>query len=673
MSRRRRVLMVLSALSLATLVAVMAAVVSRDGVSDDREAIADESSLFDDSTAIIVNQDERSVTRQDANGVYQATVSAVPERVEVAGQWVPISTELTQSQDGGFKAEAHPFFPEFAAQASESGLLTVVNNGFDLQMGLVGAAEVSAELTGADAALGTESGVRYSDILGDADLIVGLDGASVRQAVVIDSAPSQDLTVTWRVEARGLEPNVNEFGDLDFVDDSGAVGFTVARASLWDSSGSFGDYDGRAINVDYGIEELGDGVYTLSVTPPLEWLQDPDLVYPVYVDPTIYGSDIHAYKGDGYANTGVAQVGNSKQTSTCCDWRTVLKYELSPYAGVRVTSAYVYGYRRSGSSGNNNYQPGNTFQASSFSFGGVGSFLAALPIAYDGRTTDSYMGQWVSGLINSRSWGAYMMLTGQEANTVYSYKAINTYMVIEYVSLPVVNTVTVNGVAPGTFAEVNADDVVVAATGTNYYSGTSQLFQYVFTSSNGGGAYTSPWMSGASFRLPDTALTPGKNYTMKVNTTDNGVVAPVVPWGSSWSFRVQAAPTVVAGSVTVGGTALNDSSQPVTLAAPRPELSATVTDADGGTVWAVFTVLRNGVVVLDSVPGGSVTLAAGASGTSSVTLPFEIHPGDGYTLEVQAYDGHQASVPVRPKQVFKVGSGVTWVEIPGASDASVAP
>lgn len=673
MSHRRRLLLISSVLSLAALVGVVAAVAPHESVGDDRQVIAGASSGFDDSTAIIVDQDELSVTRQDANGVYQATVSAVPERVEVDGQWVPISTELTRSPEGGFKAEAHPFFPEFAEQASASSLLTVVNDGFDLQMGLVGAAEVPVELTGADAALGIESGVRYSDILGDADLIVGLDGSSVRQAVILDEVPSQDTTVSWRVEAPGLKPVVNEFGDLDFVDDSGTVRFTVARASVWDSSGSFGVYDCRAINVDYGIEDLGDGMYTLSVTPPLEWLQDPDLVYPVYVDPTIYGADIHAYKADGYANTGVAQVGNSKQTTTCCDWRTVLKYELSPYAGVRVTSAYVYGYRRSGSSGNNNYQPGNTFHASSFSFGGVGPFLAAFPIAYDGRTTDSYMGQWVSGLINSRSWGAYMMLTGQEANTVYSYKAINTYMVIEYVSLPAVNTVTINGVAPGTIAEVNADDVAVAATGTNYYSGTSQLFQYVFTSSNGGAAFTSSWMSGASYRLPDTSLTPGKNYTMKVNTTDNGAVAPVAQWGSSWTFRVQAAPTVVAGLVTVGGTALNDSTQPVTLAMPRPTLAATVTDADGGTVWAVFTVLRNGVVVLDSVPGGSVTLAAGASGTSSVALPFEIHPGDEYTLEVQAYDGHQASVPVRPKQGFKVGSGVTWVEIPGASDASVTP
>jgi len=100
--------------------------------------------------------------------------------------------------------------------------------------------------------------------------------------------------------------------------------------------------------------------------------------------------------------------------------------------------------------------------------------------------------------------------------------------------------------------------------------------------------------------------------------------------------------------VEVEGVALDASFDHAAVS--RPTLSATVTDADGGDVWALFTIRQDGIVVVDGLAGSK---ASGGSGTSSVDCPYALQPGVTYTIEVRASDGSLVSDATVPGIEFE--------------------
>ncbi len=80
----------------------------------------------------------------------------------------------------------------------------------------------------------------------------------------------------------------------------------------------------------------------------------------------------------------------------------------------------------------------------------------------------------------------------------------------------------------------------------------------------------------------------------------------------------------------------------------RPEVSATVTDPDGGMVQALFTIKQGGVVIVDSLPGSTVS----SGGVSSVTLPYALASNVAYTIEVQVTDTRLTGAVTAPTATF---------------------
>jgi len=634
----------------------------------DRDAYA--LATFDESTAELISQDESTRVWRDSNGVQRTEMSFAPEWVSVGGEWVEISPELSRAASGEYIAERHPLRPEFSSSGDAASFLSVAKGDYTLEMGIAGASKVEPELSGPAGALEATVGLIYEGAVEGRDLVFGLDDHQIKQAVVLEQAPGGDETISWTVTAPGLAPQENEFGDLEFIDHAGVPVFVLALPSVWDSLGSEGVVDSAAINVPYAVMDEGDH-FVLSVTVPHEWLAAPERVYPVMIDPNIiYESSVHGFKEDGYANTGVAQIGNSRQNATCCSWRTVLKYNLSAVSGQRVTNAYVYAYRRSGTSGNNLVRGGDVRHASAISFGGTGTWLSSFTMGYDGYAVDAGLFNWVAQQVNSSTWTGYLMLRGDENNATYSYKSIYSRMVVDTVPRPVVGSVTSASIktpAGATTTATYADAVVVEGTGTNYTPGTSLQYRYVFSSSDGGVAWTSPWTGPGLYRVPGKILTPGKNYSYTVQVRDTGAQAPIVSRSDgTWKFYTHGTPQPPT-NLAVDGTQLTGV---VAAQSTRPTISAHVAKADGaagGQVWALFTVKQGDIVVVDSLPGSAVL---GSGGVSQATLPYALPSGVEYTVEVTAFDGYLQSASVQSGGSFTLPERQVR-ELPTVGDTNV--
>jgi hypothetical protein len=612
---------------------------------------------FDESTAVVIAQDEFTTTRTDANGISQDEISFTPQRVLVEAEWLPVSSELSANDRGRLEATLHPLKPEFADVSSDGDLVSFSHNGYEVGLSLAGVDAADASQVGESQTLGTDGGVEYADAIDGADVVFGLADGIVREAIVLDAPPTgSDLTYTWKYDVPGLSAERDEFGDLIFVDDVGETQFTMTIPGMWDSSGELGDADGAAVNIDYDFERVSDTAFTVTLHPDVTWLTDPARVYPVSIDPTtsVGASSFHGYKQDGYAANDSIRIGNTSPGSSCCLWRTVLKYSLTSYSGKRVIGAQVYGQWYYGE---DDARAGSLHHASRFSYSGVGSKLSNFTISGSGWAKDSALPNWVSDQVNKSSWTGYLMIRGNENRSVYSYKKIHSAMYVTYIDRPSVAGLEggAYGVTPLDGDHVYADDVQIEGKGT-VGSGATAYFQYKFTSANGGVSYTSPWLAKGPHRVPETALTPGADYTYEILLKDNYAATPYIAHRttSRYTFHVIEAPQAPSGVV------LTDESG-------GGDVSATLSADQGVDVWAIFTISKDGIVLIDGLPG-SIVAGDSGGGVSTVELPYALAQGDDYTVTAVAFDGHLAGDPTTSGPFPFAGTQRDLREIPGNQD-----
>lgn len=616
---------------------------------------------FDESTARLTSQDAYTTIYTDANGVNRADISFLPERVQVGGAWVPVSSELHVDGRGGVKAPLDPLKPVFHVVATDDAAVTLSYDEQSLAVGFVGL-EGAQPTVAEHETLGSENEVIYPGALGGSDVVFSLDQGTLRQAVVLEQAPgAEQPRFEFVIMAPDLEVRENDFGTIEFVDATGEVAFSVLRPVMWDSSGDSGYANSETLAVAHTFESRGDGRWVMVLEPDLEWLNAEERVYPIYVDPTTsYGAiNIYTYKeGSGSTNFGApVMMGNSKQNSTCCAWRTVYRINLNGLFGYRVTGGLLYG---SWLKYTTNLMGGGLFWATSFSFGGYGSSLGNFNMATSLNDWGSAGFNAATAIVHSSDLYSYNMLIGEETNSIYSLKQISLGITVVYVTKHTINSVT---------GPENGENHVVAptvsATGS-VYSGGTQLFRYVFASTNGGTNFTSPYVVAGPYKVPDGVLTPGKHYNWTVQSIDNLTASPTVTSGTR-NFTMEAAPGVPT-NVKVDGQPLT---QDVTSTSTRPVVSAVVSDPVGGQVRALFTVKQDGIVIMDSVPGSWVDLNGPGPYVSSQQLPYALVAGSDYTIEVVGFDGHMRSATSTAPPWKFYGPPRQMREIPGNDDANV--
>jgi hypothetical protein len=209
---------------------------------------------------------------------------------------------------------------------------------------------------------------------------------------------------------------------------------------------------------------------------------------------------------------------------------------------------------------------------------------------------------------------------------------LNTNIAISYVSPPAVTGVTATTPTGGGTGPLMP---VMQATGTDY-SGSGLAYQYAFTSSNGGAAFTSPWVADGPYPVPQGSLTPGKAYSYTISVRDNLATSPIVTaTNAAWKFVTNVpAPTPPQAQVVPGDGSIVTSLTP-TFSAPNPGVSTVSyqfrlsTGADG----------KSGQVTLSgwlpTTTPGAITWAPPA-GT--------LQDGGSYTVSVMTKDAYDSAV-----------------------------
>nr|WSX51533.1 LamG domain-containing protein [Streptomyces sp. NBC_00974] len=200
------------------------------------------------------------------------------------GTWKPIDTGLVADTDGRLQERSNSLDVEFAPNAADRQLASIdFGSGRSFAYALRGAAEV----TPAVAANGT---VTYAGVLPETDVQLVPLAEGFKENLVLRSAKAAN-SWTFLLDAKGLTPRIAADGDVEFTDADGKVTATIPHAFMEDSKIDPRSGDAaQSRAVGFELTSV-DGKPALRMTANRAWLDAPERVYPVTVDPTVTASN----------------------------------------------------------------------------------------------------------------------------------------------------------------------------------------------------------------------------------------------------------------------------------------------------------------------------------------------------------------------------------------------
>ncbi|MDG9717253.1 DNRLRE domain-containing protein [Streptomyces sp. DH24] len=235
---------------------------------------------------------ETSRTVANPDGTFTTELTPGPERVWRDGKWRKADATLVADADGGVFAKMHPAGLRLAGKggtrptslraAQSAGARDLVTLGS-------GREQVTLQWKGGlpkPELDGTRA--RYHDAVPGADVIVEATRTGFEQFVEVAERPAHAYSYTLPVRAEGLKAEANGDGSVTFRDArTGAARAEMPAPVMWDASVDerSGEHTHRA-RVGMKVLDKGAGGIDLVVTPSEDFLNDPDTVYPVTIDPS---------------------------------------------------------------------------------------------------------------------------------------------------------------------------------------------------------------------------------------------------------------------------------------------------------------------------------------------------------------------------------------------------
>ncbi len=123
------------------------------------------------------------------------------------------------------------------------------------------------------------SALEYVEALNGATLRYENYGNTVKESIVID-APQETYSYSFVLETEGLTPTVLEDGSITLTAPDGSIIYTIPAPYMIDANKEY------STNASYSLSG-SDSAFILTVTADEEWINAPERVFPVLLDPTI--------------------------------------------------------------------------------------------------------------------------------------------------------------------------------------------------------------------------------------------------------------------------------------------------------------------------------------------------------------------------------------------------
>lgn len=234
-----------------------------------------------------VVEERTAVSKVFSNGDGTFTEEIYPEPIhteETPGEWEEISTTLIEDPKSesvsGEQTELQVDFPTEV----EDTYVTIESEGQQLEYELV-----EAEGPAGKVAVSTptveyeENKIFHREIFPNVDLRSILFDTSLKEDIILTEAVDYD---TFRFQIHtDLTGELTETGGIDWKKGKDIIFQTPAPVMMDANIDEKSGESAQSLDLDFTLEENETG-YLLTLKADAEWLNSPDRVYPIYLDPT---------------------------------------------------------------------------------------------------------------------------------------------------------------------------------------------------------------------------------------------------------------------------------------------------------------------------------------------------------------------------------------------------
>ncbi len=234
----------------------------------------------------------KTFTRED--GTMVDIISSEPVHFYKDGEWKDIdNTLVNRTVDGKavFQNKSNNFTATLPQKIEKDSYISIENGESKVSFKLNGVStQKDSRIMALDESLLSEedtmmsvkdnvSTVRYSDVLGTADVEYLVTETGIKENIILDTVPSKGYFVSFTFTAPGMTWNVNKDKSISFFNEKSKEVFTMQAPYMFDASGTVSE------DVEVEVYRSREG-NIIKYTPSFEWLSDKNRVYPVTVDPS---------------------------------------------------------------------------------------------------------------------------------------------------------------------------------------------------------------------------------------------------------------------------------------------------------------------------------------------------------------------------------------------------
>ncbi|MFJ8232825.1 LamG-like jellyroll fold domain-containing protein [Streptomyces sp. NPDC094448] len=235
----------------------------------------------------VAERDERSRTYRNTDGTFTTRFYTEPVNFRSGDGWKAIDTTLVRPQGARtMSASDEGWVPR---QTEEPILLAEYADADPLvRLSVEDTMSVAYSLEGANRARGVTDGsvITYPEVRPAADLELIAGSQSVKETIVLKNRTAQ---TQWRfpLTLQGLTAQLDGLGGVVFTDAAGVRKAWIPPGWMEDSDHADNSAQGSVSSgVTYSLTEEG-GRQILVVSLDQDWLQAPERVFPVRVDPSV--------------------------------------------------------------------------------------------------------------------------------------------------------------------------------------------------------------------------------------------------------------------------------------------------------------------------------------------------------------------------------------------------
>jgi hypothetical protein len=419
----------ISVISIFNFVGVSASTIYKDGISEDAQSKGNISNINDSLSEQSYNIVSEVEAKRDefvkhysiGSGRYIAVVYAEPVNYNENGQWKEIDNSLIVGNDSElgsvFHNKCNSYKATFSKTSFSDRLVSIQYDQYSISWSLdksknPGIKRVEAQIANSDTsssnndelfnARKSRSTIEYKSVFQNVDIKYTVAPKYIKEDIILTDN-SSPMSYSFNIRTPGLKARQNSDNTIDFFnsENPGHDIFSISAPTMYDSSKEHVS----SSNIEMILTDSSDG-YILELIPDSKWINAPDRVFPIYIDPTTTVSstqnsssiaDTYVHSGDQAGNHYLLTYLRFGNSSDGLD-RTYIKINLPSISGGTVYDATMYLSTTSGSSTFNNidvYRVDSSWSSSTITWSLAQTYSQTLvksniPISYYSNSPSSY-------------------------------------------------------------------------------------------------------------------------------------------------------------------------------------------------------------------------------------------------------------------------------------------